>query len=52
MMSDGDWSAKPRLLGDIERGDHYHLEPEDRCLFFGEYTSRAGFDHGETTNLV
>ncbi len=51
-MSDSDWSAKPRLIGDIERGDHYHLEAEDRCLFFGEYTSRKGFDHGETNNLI
>ena len=51
-MSDSDWSAKPRLIGDIERGDHSHLEGEDRCLFFGEYTSRAGFEHGETNNLI
>src|SRR5690606_9288551 len=52
MMSDSDWSAKPRVIGEIERGDHYHLEPDDRCLFFGEYTSRAGFDHGDTNQLI
>lgn len=51
-MSDSDWSAKPRVIGEIERGDHYHLEPGDRCLFFGEYTSRVGFDHGDTNQLI
>ncbi len=51
-MSDTDWSAKPRVIGDIERGDHFHLQAEDRCLFFGAYTSRKGFDHGETNNLI
>lgn len=51
-MSDSDWSVKPRLIGDIERGDHAHLEADDRCLYFGEYTSRAGFEHGETNNLI
>lgn len=52
MMSDSDWSAKPRVIGEIERGDHYHLAPTDRCLFFGEYTSHTGFSHGETNQLV
>jgi hypothetical protein len=52
MMSDSDWSAKPRLIGEIERGDHSYLEPDDRCLFFGEYTSRRGFDHGDTNQLI
>ena len=51
-MSDSDWSAKPRVIGEIERGDHYHLEPDDRCLFFGEYTSRVGFEHGDTNQLI
>ena len=51
-MSESDWSARPRLIGDIERTDHYHLQPDDRCLFFGEYTSRRGFDHGETNQLI
>lgn len=51
-MSDSDWSVKPRVIGDIERGDHYHLAPDDRCLFFGEYTSHRGFDHGDTNQLI
>lgn len=51
-MFESDWSAKPRLIGDIERGDHAHLRPDDRCLFFGEYTSRRGFAHGETNQLI
>lgn len=51
-MSQSDWSAKPRLIGDLERGDHYHLEVDDRCYFFGEYTSRVGFNHGETNQLI
>lgn len=51
-MSDSDWSVKPRIIGELERGDHYHLTAEDRCLFFGEYTSRRGFEHGETNQLI
>ena len=51
-MSASDWSAKPRIIGEIERGGHYHLTAEDRCLFFGEYTSRRGFDHGDTNQLI
>jgi hypothetical protein len=51
-ISGNDWSAKPRLITDIERGDHFHLEADDRCLFFGEYTARAGFEFGETNQII
>jgi hypothetical protein len=51
-MSESDWSVKPRLIGELERGDHYHLTAEDRCLYFGEYTSRKGFRHGDTNQLI
>ena len=51
-MSESDWSVKPRLIGELERADHYHLTGEDRCLFFGEYTSRKGFSHGQTNQLI
>lgn len=36
---------KPRLtrVDELTRRDHYYLEEGDDCLFFGEYTARAGF---------
>lgn len=36
--SNGSWSTKLRKIGDYERADHPHLSPDDRCVYFGEYT--------------
>ncbi len=49
---DESWSGKLRLVGDLERPDHYYLQPEDACYFFGEYTARAGFTHSSTNQLI
>lgn len=32
--------------------DYPHLEKTDDCLFFGEYTSRAGYAHSEINQLI
>lgn len=39
-------------IDDLTRRDHWHLTPEDRCFFFGEYTARAGYAFSETNNLI
>lgn len=50
--SDASWSGKLRLIGDLERPDHSHLEEDDQCAFLGEYTPRAGWRHSSTNNIV
>lgn len=50
--SDASWSGRIRLVGDLERPDHSHLEREDVCCFFGEYTARKGYAHSSTNNLI
>lgn len=32
--------------------DHFYLTPSDKCFFLGEYTSRKGFEHSETNQLI
>lgn len=39
-------------IDDTNRGDHYHLRPEDSCLFLYEYTSRQGFSFSATNGLI
>jgi hypothetical protein len=50
--SDASWSSKLRIIGDLERSDHWHLTGEDKCAFFGEYTARAGYAHSFTNGLI
>lgn len=50
--SDASWSGKLRLIGDLERPDHWHLQADDECAFFGEYTARAGWAHSSTNQLI
>ena len=49
---DGSWSPQIRKIGDLERGDHWHLTSEHECYFFGEYTARAGYSHSSTNQIV
>ncbi|ATN37757.1 hypothetical protein ACO34A_28765 (plasmid) [Rhizobium sp. ACO-34A] len=49
---DASWSARLRVVGDLERGDHYYLNDDDTCAYFGTYTSRAGFAHSYTNQLI
>ena len=39
-------------IDDLTRGDHWHLTPDDRCFFLGEYTARAGYAFSETNQLI
>lgn len=50
--SDASWSAKFRLIGDLERPDHHYLSEQDQCVFWGEYTARAGYAHSTTNGLI
>jgi hypothetical protein len=50
--SDASWSPRLRLVGDLERQDHWYLGPNDQCYFFGEYTPGKGFAHSATNQLV
>lgn len=50
--SDASWSARLRVVGDLERPDHWFLTDADDCAFFGEYTSGGGYAHSFTNQLV
>lgn len=39
-------------IDDLTRGEHYYLEQDDACYFFGEYTSRKGYSFSETNQLI
>lgn len=54
MTTSGDTSFPSRLtkIDELTRGDHNHLEPEDECLYFGEYSARKGFAHSATNSLI
>ena len=49
---DESWSGRLRIIGDLERPDHWYLGPEDTCYFFGEYTARMGFGHSSTNQTI
>lgn len=51
-MSNGTFPQNLSEIDELTRADHYYLTEEDKCLFFGEYTARAGFDFGPTNNLI
>ena len=50
--SDASWSARFRLIGELERPDHFYLTEADECCFLGEYTARAGFSHSTTNQII
>jgi hypothetical protein len=50
--SDASWSSSFRKIGELERDDHWHLTEADNCFFLGEYTSRAGYGHSQTNQLI
>jgi hypothetical protein len=31
---------------------HWHLDENDECYFFGEYTARRGFNFSDTNQLI
>lgn len=54
MTTSGGISFPSRLtrIDELTRGDHNHLQPEDECLFFGDYTARKGWAHSATNQLI
>jgi len=44
--------VKLTKVDELIRPQHFFLEAEDLCYFLREYTSVAGFTHGETNNIV
>jgi hypothetical protein len=50
--SDESWSTKLRVVGELERPDHWFLTDRDVCCFFGEYTSGVDFRHSETNQFI
>lgn len=51
-MSNGTFPQRLTEIDDLTRPDHSYLRPEDRCLYFGEYTARAGYNAGPTNQLI
>jgi hypothetical protein len=49
---DESWSGRLRKVSDLERPDHWFLTEADDCVFFGEYTARAGYGHSSTNQLI
>lgn len=39
-------------IDETNRGDHYYLTEEDRCVFFGEWFAGKGYEGGPTNQLV
>jgi hypothetical protein len=50
--SDASWSARFRLIGELERPNHHYLTDQDECFFWGEYTARAGYNHSTTNSII
>lgn len=51
-MSDGTFPQRLTKVDELTRQDHYWLEPDDECLFLGEYTARKGYAFSETNQLI
>lgn len=45
-------ALKLSKIDDFLRSDHYYLEEDDRCWFFGEYTAKSGYLYSETNSLI
>ena len=39
-------------IDELTRSDHIYLDDDDLCLFIGEYTSSAGYQHSATNQLI
>ena len=39
------------MIDELTRRDHYYLD-ETECVFIGEYTARAGYQHSQTNQLI
>ena len=50
--SKGNFPRRATAVDELTRPDHYYLDEDDRCVFIGEYTARAGYQHSETNQLI
>jgi hypothetical protein len=51
-MSNGTFPQRLTEIDELTRPDHSYLRPEDRCVYFGEYSARAGYQAGATNQLI
>ena len=51
-MSNGTFPKRLTEIDALTRPDHAYLSPEDRCVYFGEYSARAGYAAGPTNQLI
>lgn len=44
----------PRLLeiDDLIRPDHFYLDGDDQCYYWGEYSAKKGYGYSETNSLI
>ena len=50
--SRADFPKRATLIDELTRPNHCYLEESDKCAFIGEYTSRAGYQHSATNDLI
>lgn len=51
-ISEAAFPQRLTQIDDLTRPDHHYLVPGDACLFFGEYTARAGFAFSPMNSLI
>lgn len=51
-FADASLRKNPLRIDDLTRPDHVRLIPSDVCLYFGDYTPRAGYQHSEANQLI
>ena len=44
--------VRPQRIDELSRRNHYFLNEQDTCYFFGEYSSRNGQPFGITSTLI
>ena len=45
-------TLKLQQIDELLRPQHFFIEAEDDCYFLREYTAGAGFEHGETNQII
>jgi hypothetical protein len=51
-MSNGTFPKRLTEVDELTRPDHCYLSPQDRCVYFGEYSARSGYQAGATNQLI
>ncbi|MCY4532217.1 MAG: hypothetical protein OXC84_07830 [Gammaproteobacteria bacterium] len=50
--SEGNFPLQATSIDELTLSDHYYLDEDDSCMFIGEYTSSAGYQHSATNQLI